>query len=197
MKRAFFLVSILHALVLASSIRAAAESQIWKLRAGDNIDVIAATLEIPTEEIRKHNPGIVETNLKIGQKLKLPLRSHGESRMLEQELGKKAERIGHLERQNSELDSQIANAASQLRWQPVWLWGFWILFGILAFIAAGACWLFRQTHPKVFEEPHPERTIADLRNSQIRVRSFPYDEQGARSDARQWHPPLSRLPHAR
>ena len=197
MKRASFLVVILNALVLALSVRAAAESQIWKLRAGDNLDVIAATLEIPSEEIRKHNPGIVETNLKIGQKLKLPLRSHGESRMLELELGKKAERIGHLERQNSELDSQIANAASQLRWQPVWLWGFWILFGILAFIAAGACWLFRQTHPKVFEEAHRERTITDLRNSQIRVRSFPYDEQGARSDARQWHPPLSRLPHAR
>lgn len=197
MKTIRFLVFTLYILVVATPTRAAAEAQTWKLRPGDNLDVIAATLEMPSEDIRRHNPGIVETNLKIGQRLKLPLLSYAESRKLEQELAKNAERIGYLERQNSELDSQVATAASQLRWQPVWLWGFWIFFGILAFIAAGAYWIFRQTHPQVFEEPHRERTIADLRNSQVRVRSFPYDEQGARSDARQWHPPLSRLPHPR
>ena len=47
MKRASFLVVILNALVLALSVRAAAESQIWKLRAGDNLDVYLDTVDFP------------------------------------------------------------------------------------------------------------------------------------------------------
>ena len=88
---------------------AAAESQTWKVRPGDNLDIIATTLEIPKEEIKKHNPGILESNFQIGQKLKLPLRSYLESKPLEEELGKKDERIGKLESKGSDLEKKIAS----------------------------------------------------------------------------------------
>jgi hypothetical protein len=65
-----FLLFILCSLFVASAMPAAAESQTWKLRSGDNLDIIATTLEIPREEIRKHNLGVLEGNLQIGQKLK-------------------------------------------------------------------------------------------------------------------------------
>jgi LysM repeat protein len=77
---------------------AAAESQGWKVRPGDNLDIIAATLEIPKEEIKKHNPEVSETNLQVGRKLKLPLSSYGESKTLEEQLGKKDKRIEALEK---------------------------------------------------------------------------------------------------
>ena len=44
------------------------------------IFIIAATLEIAKKEIERHDPEISETNLQIGQKLKLPLRSNTESK---------------------------------------------------------------------------------------------------------------------
>ena len=75
MERIIFFLFILFSLLVASSRSAGAESQTWKVQLGQNLDVIAATLEIPKEEIKKHNQGILETNLQIGQKLKLPLRS--------------------------------------------------------------------------------------------------------------------------
>jgi hypothetical protein len=136
----------------------------------------------------------LENNLQIGQKLKLPLRSYLESKTLEEELGKKDARIGVLEKTSSELEAQIVSAESQLAWHPIWLWGFWICFGIIAFIASGAYWIFRQTHPRVFEQPH-DRSIRDLRKSQTRVRSsFPQDEGDATSRGGQWQPSLRRLP---
>jgi LysM repeat protein len=194
MKRTFFLSFILYSLFVASPLPAAAESQTWKVRPGDNLEIIATTLEIPREEINKQNPGVSENNLQIGQKLKLPLRSYLESKTLEEELGKKNERIGKLESKSSDLEKQIARAESQLAWHPIWLWGFWICFNIIAFIASGAYWIFRQTHPRVFEEP-PDRSIRDLKESQIRVRSsFPHDEEDASSRAGQWQPSLKRLP---
>jgi hypothetical protein len=197
MKWPRFLTFILYSLFLASPTLAAAESQTWKVRAGDNLDTIATTLEIPREEIKKHNPGILENNLQIGQKLKLPLPSYLESKTLEQELSEKDQRIGKLESQSSDLERKIASVESQLRWHPIWLWGFWICFGIIAFIGSGAYWIFRQTHPRVFDEPH-DRSIRDLRESQIRVRSpFPYEEQGASTRGGQWQLPLKRFPHAR
>ena len=177
--------------------RAAAESQTWKVRPGDNLDIIATTLGIPREEIKKYNPGILESNLQIGQKLKLPLRSHPESQTLEQELRKRDQQIAKLESLSRELERQIIIAESQLRWQPIWLWGFWIFFGIIAFIFSGAYWIFRQTHPQVFEEPY-DRSVRDLRESQIRMRSsFPHEEEGASSFGGQWHPTLKRFPHTR
>ena len=176
MKRIFFLFFILYSLFVASLMPAAAESQTWKVRPGDTLEIISTTLEIPKEEIKKHNPGVLESNLQIGQKLKLPLRSYVESKMLEEELGKKDARIGELEKLSSAVEKKFASAQSQLAWQPIWFWGFWIFFGIIAFIVSGACWIFRQTHPRVFEEPH-ERSVRDLRESQIRVwSSFPYEE---------------------
>ncbi|HEU4639550.1 MAG TPA: LysM peptidoglycan-binding domain-containing protein, partial [Candidatus Binatia bacterium] len=171
MKKFLFLLFMLYSLFVASSMPAAAESQTWKLRPGDNLDIIATTLEIPREDIRKHNPGVVESNLQIGQKLKLPLRSYPESKALEEALGKKDQqstelkrKISDLEKQIAGLESQIASAASQLRWRPIWLWGFWIFFSVIAFILSGAYWIFRQTHPRVLEQPH-ERSISDLRQS--------------------------------
>jgi LysM domain-containing protein len=191
MKKLLFLLFILYSLFIASPMLAAAENQTWKVRPGDNLDIIATTLEIPKEEIRNHNPGVLESNLQIGQKLKLPLRSYVESKTLEEELGKKEARIGNLERKHSDLEKKISSTESQLGWHPIWLWGFWICFGIIAFIASGAYWIFRQTHPRVFEQPY-ERSIRDLRQSQIRVRSsFPGGEQGERG---QWQPSLKRLP---
>ena len=76
MERIIFLLFILQSLFVASPMLAAAESQAWKVRPGDNLDIIAATLEIPKEEIKKHNPEVSETNLQVGRKLKLPLRSY-------------------------------------------------------------------------------------------------------------------------
>jgi LysM repeat protein len=194
MERIFFLLFILYSLFVASHTLAAAGSQTWKIRPGDNLEIIATTLEIPKEEIKNHNPGVLETNLQIGQKLKLPLRSYVESKTLEEELGKKDARIGKLEKTSSDLEKRIASAESQLAWHPIWLWGFWISFGIIAFIVSGAYWIFRQTHPRVFEQPH-DRSIRDLRKSQIRVRSsFPQDEEGASSRGGRWQPSLKRLP---
>jgi LysM repeat protein len=193
MERILFLLFILYSLFVASII-SAAESQTWMIRPGDNLDIIATTLEIPKEEIKKHNPGVLENSLQIGQKLKLPLRSYVEVKTLEDELGKKVERIGKLERKSSDSEQKIASAESQLRWHPVWLWGFWISFGIIAFIVSGAYWIFRQTHPQVFEQPH-DRSIRDLRESKIRARSsFPHDEEGASSRGGKWQPSLKPLP---
>ena len=169
MKRTLFLSFILYSLFVVP-MPAAAESQKWKVRPGDNLDTVATTLEIPREEIKQLNPGVLENNLQIDQKLKLPLRSYVESKTLEEELGKKDDRISKLESKSSDLEKQIASAESQLRWHPIWFWGFWICFGIIAFIVSGAYWIFRQTHPRVFEQPH-DRSIRDLRESQIRVRS--------------------------
>jgi hypothetical protein len=195
MERILFLLFILYSLFVLSPMPAAAESQTWKVRPGDNLDIIATTLEIPKEEIKNHNPGVLESNLQIGQKLKLPFRSYVESKTLEEELGKKDARIGKLEKTSSDLEKKIASAESQLVWQPIWLWGFWISFGIIAFIVSGAYWIFRQTHPRVFEQPH-DRSIGDLRESEIRVRSsFPRDEEGANSRGGQWQPSLKRFPH--
>jgi LysM repeat protein len=188
MERILFLLFILYSLFVASPMPAAADSQTWKVRPGDNLDIIATTLEIPKEEIKKYNPGVLESNLQIGQKLKLPLRTYVESKTLEDELGKKDARIGKLERKSSDLEKQIASAESALTWHPIWFWGFWISFGIIAFIASGAYWIFRETHPQVFEEPH-NRSIRDLRESQIQMRSsFPHDEEGASRRGGQWQP---------
>src|SRR4030095_1433319 len=186
MDRIFFLLFFLYSLFVASPLSAAAESQTWKGRSGDNLDIIAKTLQIPKEEIKKHNPGVLESNLQIGQKLKLPLYSYVESKALEEELTKTIERIGKVERKNGDLEKSIASAESQLRWHPIWLWGFWICFGIIAFIVSGAYWIFRQTHPRVFEQSH-DRSIRDLKESQMRVRSFPHEEEGASSHGVQWH----------
>jgi hypothetical protein len=197
MKWPLFFNFILYCLFVGAPIAAAAESQTWKVRAGDNLETVAMTLEIPREEIKKHNPGILESNLQIGQKLKLPLRSYLQSKTLEQELSEKDERIGQLESKSRDLEKKIANAKSQLRWHPLWLWGFWICFSIIAFIASGAYWIFRETHPRVFEQPH-ERSIRDLKESQIRVRSsFPQEEQRESTGGGQWHLSLKRFPHAR
>ena len=194
MERILFLLFILYSLFVSSPMPAAAEGQTWKVRSGDTLDVISTTLEIPKEEINKHNPGVLESNLQIGQKLKLPLRSYLESKTLEEELGEKAARIGKLERKSSDLEKKIASAESQLAWHPIWFWGFWIFFGIIAFIVSGAYWIFRQTHPRVFEQPH-DRSIKDLRESQIRARSsFPHGEEGASNRGGQWQPSLKRSP---
>src|SRR5437762_7598185 len=182
MERILFLLFILYSLFVASPMPAAAESQTWKVRPGDNLDIIATTLEIPKEEITKHNSGVLESNLQIGQKLKLPLRSYLESKPLEEELGKKDERIGKLESKSSDLENKIASAESQLRWHPIWLWGFWISFGIIAFIVSGAYWIFRQPHPQVFPQPH-DRSIRDFSARHIRARSSscPHDHACASS----------------
>ena len=173
---------------------AAAESQTWKVRPGDTLDIIAATLEIPKEEITQLNPGVLESNLQIGQKLKLPLRSFQDSKTIERELRNKDKQIEELGTKNSDLGKAAASAESQLHWHPIWLWGFWICFGILAFIASGAYWIFRQTHPKVFEQPH-DRSVRDLKESQIRVRSsFPSEEESVRDRGRRWQSSLKRIP---
>ena len=54
MKRIFFLFFILYSLFVASLMPAAAESQTWKVRPGDTLEIISTTLEIPKEEIKKH-----------------------------------------------------------------------------------------------------------------------------------------------
>jgi len=196
METRIFLLVILYFLFQSSVMPASAETQTWKVRPGDNLETIATTLDIPKEEIKRQNPGVLESNLQVGRKLKLPLRSYAENKALEEELGKKDARIGELESKGSDLAKKITSAESQLRWQPIWFWGFWICFGIIAFIACGVYWIFRQTHPRVFEQPH-DRSIRDLRESQIRLRSSFYDEERASSRGRQWHPPLKRLPSHR
>ena len=180
MERILLLVFILYSLV-ASPMPASAGSQTWLVRPGDNLEIIATTLEISKEDIKRQNSNLSEGNLQIGQKLKLPLRPYPESKALEEQLGKKAVQIGELETTISDLEKQIASAHSRLAWYPVWLWGFWICFSIIAFIACGAYWIFRQTHPQVFDHPH-DRSIRDLRESQIRARSsFAYEDGGATS----------------
>jgi hypothetical protein len=196
MERIPFLLFILFSLFVASPVLAAAGNQTWKVRPGDSLEIIAATLDIPKEQIKSHNPGVSEGNLQIGQRLKLPFRSYVESKALEEALGKKDERIRTLEVTSSDLEKKIARAESQLLWYPILLWGFWICFGIIGFIAAGAYWIFRQTHPRVFDQPY-ERSIRDLEESQTRLRSFPQDDVGASSGGRHWEPSLKRLPHAR
>jgi LysM repeat protein len=191
-ERIVFLLLILQSLFVAAPMLAAAESQAWKVRPGDNLDIIAATLEIPKEEIKKHNPEVSETNLQVGRKLKLPLSSYGESKTLEEQLGKKDKRIEALEKKTSDLEKQVASAESQVRWQPIWFWGFWLCFGIIAFIASGAYWIFRQTHPQVIEQSH-ERSIRDLRESQVRVRSSSPYEEDASNRRREWQPSGKRL----
>jgi len=190
MNRGFFLSFILYSLFVASSL-SAAESQSWTLRPGDSLETIAAALEIPQEEIRKHNPGIQDSNLQIGRKLILPLQSYEASKALQDDRARKGERITMLEKANGDLERQLASAESQLRWQPLWFWGFWISFGIVAFVVGGAFWIFRQTHPKVFEEPH-DRTLGDLRESQLRLRSFPREEENRAGYGMAWHSPLKR-----
>ena len=191
MNRVFFLSFILYSLFVASSV-SAAESQSWTLRPGDSLETIASALEIPQEEIRKHNPGIRDSNLQIGQKLTLPLQSYQASKALQDDRSRKGERIAMLETANDDLKRQVASAESQLRWQPLWFWGFWICFGIVAFVAGGAFWIFRQTHPKVFEEPR-DRTVGDLRESQLRLRSFPREDKDAAGYGMEWHAPLKRV----
>jgi LysM repeat protein len=104
MERILFLLFILYSLFVLSPMPAAAESQTWKVRPGDNLDIIATTLEIPKEEIKNHNPGVLESNLQIGQKLKLPFRSYVESKTLEEVLGKNDARIGKLVKTSSDLE---------------------------------------------------------------------------------------------
>jgi LysM repeat protein len=194
MERILFFPFLLYSLFVASPL-SAAESQTWMIRSGDTLDIMATTLEIPREEIKKQNPGILENNLQIGQKLKLPLRSYLESKTLEQELSKKDKRIGQLESKSRDLEKRIASAESQLLWHPLWLWGFWICLGIIAFITSGVYWIFRETHPRVFEQPH-DRSIRDLRESQRRLRSsFPYEEGRAITNGSHRQPLLRRHPH--
>jgi LysM repeat protein len=196
MNRPLFLIFVGYSLFVVSPTSAAADNQIWQVRAGDTLEIITMTLQIPKEEIKKHNPGVLENNIQIGQKLKLPLSHYLESKTLQEELNKKDGRIGKLESTSSDLERRLANAESRLRWHPVWLWGFWICFGVLAFVAYGVHWIFRQTHPQVFEQPH-ERSIGDIKESEKRARPpFPYEEQGASIGRGQWQLSL-RFPHAR
>jgi hypothetical protein len=192
-----FFLFVVYALMLASPRLAAADNPTWTVRPGDTLEIISATLEIPKEEINKQNPGISETNLQIGQKLKLPFVSYTESRRLEQAAADKEALIGALQSKNGELEKKVISTDAQLFWHPVWFWGFWICFSVIAFIFAFAYWIFRQTHPRIFDEPH-ERSITDLKESQTRVRSsFSYDEGGMGNRQSPWRPPLKRLPHAR
>ena len=191
MERVYLYIFIICSLFIWQ-ISAAADSQTWTVRSGDNLDMIASTLEIPKQEIAKENPKVSESNLQIGQKLNLPLRSYTQTRALEEQLVKKNQWIGELERRNSDLEKKMASTESQLRWNPIWLWGFWFFFGIIAFIVCGAYWIFRQTHPRVFE-PH-DRSIRDLKESQIRLRSsFVQDDERVSSHGGQWQPSLKRL----
>ena len=192
-----FFLFVVYALVVASPTLAAAANPTWTVRPGDNLEIISATLEIPKEEIKQQNPGISETNLQIGQKLKLPFVSYAESKRLEHAVGEKEARIGALQSKNGELEKKVASADARLFWHPVWFWGFWICLSVIAFIVFFAYWIFRETHPRVFDEPH-ERSISDLKESQTRVRSsFSYDEEGVGNRQRRWRPQLKRLPHAR
>ena len=66
MERLLFVLLILYSLIV-SPMPASAGSQTWLVRAGDNLESIAATLGIPKEEIKKHNPRISDNNLQIDQ----------------------------------------------------------------------------------------------------------------------------------
>jgi hypothetical protein len=176
--------------LLATAVSATAENQFWTVRPGDNLDMIASTLELSKQEIKKQNPGILESNLQVGQKLKLPFRAYAESKALEQELDNRAQQIRELESKKSDLANQLATVEAQLRWHPIWLWGFWICFGILAFIVGSAYWIFRQTHPRVFE-PH-DRSVSDLRESQRRLRTG-FTQEDAVNSQDQWRPSFNRL----
>jgi len=191
---AMFFLFVVCFLFLVSPTIAAAENQTWTVRPGDNLEIISTTLEIPKEEIKKSNPDVLETNLQIGQKLKLPFVSFAESKRLERVLREREARIVQLESDSGGLEKKVASAEAQLFWYPVWLWGFWFCFAIISFIVGGAYWIFRQTHPRVFDEQH-ERSIIDLKDSQTRRSSF--HEQGAGSRGGQWRPPLKHLPHGR
>ena len=190
MERIFLFAAVICSL-LATAISAAVENQTWTVRAGDNLDMIASTLEIPKQEIKKQNPGISENNLQIGQKIKLPLRAYAESKAIDEELGRREQRIRELEGKNSDLQNSVADAESQLRWHPIWLWGFWLCCAVLAFIFGGAYWIFRQTHPRVFE-PH-DRSLRDLKESQIRLRTGFAQEYDTSNDHDQWRPSFDRL----
>jgi murein DD-endopeptidase MepM/ murein hydrolase activator NlpD len=190
MERIFLFVAVICSL-LATAISASAESQTWTVRAGDNLDMIASTLEIPKQEIKKLNPGISESNLQISQKIELPFRDYAESKAIDEELGRREQRIRELEGKNSDLENSVIEAESQLRWHPIWLWGFWACFGALAFIFGGAYWIFRETHPRVFE-PH-DRSLTDLRESQLRLRTGFAQEYDTGNDRDQWRPSFDRL----
>src|ERR1044072_1611622 len=101
MVRLFLFVVVICSL-LATGISAAAESQPWMVRAGVNLYMIASTLEFPKQEIKKQNPGISESNLQIGQKIKLPLRAYAESKAMDEEFGRREQRIRELEGKNSD-----------------------------------------------------------------------------------------------
>lgn len=190
MERIFLFVAVICSL-LATAISASAESQTWTVRAGDNLDMIASTLEIPKQEIKKLNPGISESNLQISQKIELPFRDYAESKTIDEELGRREQRIRELEGKNSDLENSVIEAESQLRWHPIWLWGFWACFGALAFIFGGAYWIFRETHPRVFE-PH-DRSLTDLRESQLRLRTGFAQGYDTGNDHDQWRPSFDRL----
>ena len=53
MNKLSFFLFFLYSLFIASPLSAAAENQTWKVRPDDNLDIIATTLEIPKEEIKK------------------------------------------------------------------------------------------------------------------------------------------------
>ena len=55
MKRISLLVAFICS-VLSARVSAAAESHTWTIRGGDSLDVVASTLDIPKEEIKKKNP---------------------------------------------------------------------------------------------------------------------------------------------
>ena len=190
MERIFLFVAVICSL-LATAISGSAESQTWTVRTGDNLDMIASTLEIPKQEIKKQNPGTSESNLQIGQKIKLPFRDYAESKAIDEELGRREQRIRELEGKNSDLENSVAEAESQLRWHPIWLWGFWVCFGALAFIFGGAYWIFRQTHPRVFE-PH-DRSLTDLKESQLRLRTGFAQGYDIGNDHDHWRPSFDRL----
>lgn len=164
------------------------------MRSGDTLETIATTLDIPNEEIKKLHPRVSENNRQIGQQLKLPLRSYAESKRPAGQLGKTVGQVGRLEQQRNDLAIRIACAEAQTLWHPDWLRGFWICFSVIAFLAGGAYWIFRQTHLQVFEQPC-ERTFNDLQQSQTRIRStFPDDEkEAAGSHSGHWCPSLNRV----
>ena len=78
-------------------------------------------------------------------------------------------------KKNGDLEKQIASAESQLRLHPIWLWGFWILFRRHCIHSFRRILDFSANPPRVFEQPH-DRSIRDLKESQMRVRSFPHEE---------------------
>jgi len=63
MERILFLFFTSYSLFVALPMPATAERQTWMVRPGDNLDVIATTLEIPKEEIKKQNPGFLSNRV--------------------------------------------------------------------------------------------------------------------------------------